>query len=377
MKLAVKTSAPGMRRAGSANTWIRLAGAFHSYNPDLVLFSDNQWPELDGVSVYRMGNAFLEPSGWQAARSWVRQQMLLEAALGRRRCAALLCFSHEEAILKTLFVPQIIIVHDLIPLRYPHDFPTASRLWKLLWTPSVRNAAAIITVSENTKRDLVHLAGLKPDRVFVIPWAYNEAVLTPTAAGRAGSGKYLLYVASSQYPYKNIPRLLEAFRRIRAETGHQLFIVANAENRFARVTESAIDKLGLRDSVKVLSKLAEQELAGLYHGADVFVYPSLYEGFGMPPLEAMAARVPVIASNQASIPEVCGDAALYVDPHDVESLAEAMLLVMRNRDLRAELVRKGVERAQRFRWTDTARMVLRICEAASEHRRVSPEQLSA
>jgi glycosyltransferase involved in cell wall biosynthesis len=179
--------------------------------------------------------------------------------------------------------------------------------------------------------------------------------------GLAGDCKVVLYVGG-EGPRKNLPRLLRAFARVKAALPGVKLIKAGAADLPAWHDRllTLRSELALDDDVLFVNHLPEEDLVAFYNLADLFVFPSLYEGFGLPPLEAMACGAPVVCSDAASVPEVVGDAALTVDPHSVEELAAAMLRVLTEPDLREELRQKGLAQSQRFSWERTAQETIAI-----------------
>jgi glycosyltransferase involved in cell wall biosynthesis len=272
-------------------------------------------------------------------------------------------------------VPSVVTVHDLAFIRFPQTFRRINRLYLNLATRlSVQRASAVLAVSEHTKRELVEILGVPAHKVTVTYDAADAQFAPPTteqlAAFRARHGlpsRYILFVGTLE-PRKNLPALLEAYAQLARHDPTPLLIGGGKgwlyEPIFAR-----LDALGLRDKVRFCGFLDQDELPLWYGGATVFVYPSAYEGFGMPPLEAMACGAPVVASNSSSLPEVLGDAALLVDPHDTAGLAEALGRVLHDEALRAAMRARGLKQAQRFSWLDTAQRTLEVYRLVASGRR--------
>jgi glycosyltransferase involved in cell wall biosynthesis len=185
-----------------------------------------------------------------------------------------------------------------------------------------------------------------------------------------GLTSYLLYVGNL-LPHKNIQRLLQAFACIAGQLPITFVIAGTKDHRYHPALEAEVQALGLQNRVLFLDYVLTEELPCLYAGADVFVFPSLYEGFGLPPLEAMACGTPVIVSNVSSLPEVVGDAALMVDPYDVEGMTKAMHRVLSDEGLSKEMRRKGLERAKLFSWEETARSILKVLDEVHNQGRLS------
>ena len=267
---------------------------------------------------------------------------------------------------------SVITVHDLGFLRYPDTLTAASRRYYSQIGRAVRSADRIIAVSECTRNDLLQFVQADPGKIDVVFEAADPS-FTPVeseaalAAARRRLGverPYLLFVGSFE-PRKNLVTLLEAFARVRRELDVQLALVGRRgwlyEPIFRRLAE-----LGLESQVRVVDVIPNAEMPPVYSAAALLAFPSLYEGFGLPPLEAMACGCPVVASDRASLPEVIGEAGLLVPALDVEALAEAMLKVLSDAALRAQLVDRGLARAGRFSWRRAASESLAIYRRAAD-----------
>ncbi|MHB1294760.1 MAG: glycosyltransferase family 4 protein [Anaerolineae bacterium] len=271
----------------------------------------------------------------------------------------------------------VVTVHDLGYLHLPQAHTRWSRLYLDLSTRwNARVARRVIADSEATRADLVRAYGVPPEKVCVAYPAGMEGlapVSDPAELARVreryGTGeRYLLYVGTLQ-PRKNLAALVDAFRvlvqqgRIDADVR---LVLAGKRGWLYDVIAAAVEHAGLGERIILPGYVDAEDLAALLSGALAFVFPSLYEGFGLPVLEAMACDTPVICSNASSLPEVVGDAALLVDPHNVAALADAMAAVCRDAALRAGLVQRGRLWAQTFTWERCAREVLRVLESVGE-----------
>ena len=270
-------------------------------------------------------------------------------------------------------VPALVTVYDLIPLRYPEHSTARARLFARWMTRlALRTARHVIAISEFTRRDFIGEFGLAPERITAIPLAADPAFRPqpPEAlvAVRARYGlpeSFALYLGSNK-PHKNLTRLVEAWRIVQSSfqlPASSLVIAGAWDERYpeARERASALPTVYPASSFQLpvwLGPVPEADLPGLYAAATVFVFPSLYEGFGLPVLEAMACGTPVICSNSSSLPEVGGDAVVTVDPRDAIALAAALARVLDDPRLRGDLSAKGLVQAGRFSWGDTARRTL-------------------
>jgi glycosyltransferase involved in cell wall biosynthesis len=268
-------------------------------------------------------------------------------------------------------IPSVVTIHDLAFIRFPQTFRAYNRTYLDFATRlTARRAARILTVSEHTRREVIGLLGVPPERVVVTPNAARAHFRPPPIGAidqlRARHGlpeRFLLYVGTLE-PRKNLTTLLEAFAEVARRTDATLLIGGGKGWLYTPIFER-LTALGLRDRVRVVGYIDEEELPLWYAAATVFVFPSIYEGFGMPPLEAMACGTPVVTSNTSSLPEVVGDAGIMVDPHDAAALAAALAQLLNDADLRADLRTRGLQRAARFTWNTTAERTLRAYEDAA------------
>ncbi|MCU0501939.1 MAG: glycosyltransferase family 4 protein [Anaerolineae bacterium] len=270
---------------------------------------------------------------------------------------------------------SVVTVHDLGYLHYPEAHRAADRRyleWSTRWNG--RQATAVLADSQATKDDLVRAYGVDPGRVHVVYLGRDQAFGPVRDADQIAHvrerygivGRYLLYVGTLQ-PRKNLARVIDAFAGLAGDpalAGVQLVLAGKRgwlyDDLFAQVT-----RLGLTSRVVFPGYVEEADLPALLSGALALVFPSLYEGFGIPVLEAGACGVPVITSKTSSLPEVAGDAALLVDPHDVDAIADALLRIATDAELRAELDRRGQENVKRFSWEKCARETLTVLEEAA------------
>jgi glycosyltransferase involved in cell wall biosynthesis len=262
-----------------------------------------------------------------------------------------------------------VTVHDLTFEFYPETMTRFARqYWSTCSRYGLKNANAIITVSESTKRDLVAEYGVDRERVTAVPLALDDSLdrsVTPTEHRTVRSqydidGPYLLYVGTIE-PRKNIARLIKAFDRTKDETGcdHQLVIVGKKGWLFDDVFQ-VVRNRGLETEVLFTGFVPDEHLPALYDAATGFVFPSLYEGFGLPPLEAMSYGTPVIVGNSSSLPEVVGDAGILVDPENVESISHGITRLLTDTELRAELEEKATRRAVEFSLARLAERTLEV-----------------
>ncbi|MFQ3663396.1 MAG: glycosyltransferase family 1 protein [Chloroflexaceae bacterium] len=296
------------------------------------------------------------------------------APLLLRRSGADLFHGVHSVVPLTCPVPSVVTVHDLAFIRFPRTFRAYNRLYLDLATRlSVRRAARILVVSEHTRREVIGLLGVDPERVVVTPNAVREhfrppdpAVLEAFRARRGLPERFVLYVGTLE-PRKNLTTLLEAYAQV-ARRDTAPLLVGGGKGWLYDAVFQRLEALGLREQVRFIGYLEEEELPLWYAAATAFVFPSIYEGFGMPPLEAMACGTPVVASNTSSLPEVVGDAGLTVSPYNPTALAEAICRVLDDAELRQELRERGLRQARAFSWRVTAERTLATYKAAARSR---------
>jgi glycosyltransferase involved in cell wall biosynthesis len=257
--------------------------------------------------------------------------------------------------------PSVVTVHDVIHLLFPQYLPSrfASRYARIMIGSAVSRARLVMTVSQASKKDLLGFFDVDESKILVIPNGIDPAMtreLTREEIERVRSrfqltGRNALFVGNIK-PHKNVERLIAAFALLRQDPAFSdvtLIVVGDDISKYPALRRR-VEEHGLRSHVRFFGFVPEMTLVALYRLADLFVFPSLYEGFGFPPLEAMANGTPVITSRISSLPEVVGDAALTVDPYSTEEIALAMRTLFGDADLRARLSSSGRERARSFSW---------------------------
>jgi glycosyltransferase involved in cell wall biosynthesis len=267
--------------------------------------------------------------------------------------------------------PVVVSIHDLSFEHLPQTFNRRSRTQlRLTVRHSARRATRILTLSDHTRRDIIETYGVDSERVTAIPLAApahfgpvnNEKELQRVRHIYGIDGDYILSVSSIQ-PRKNLPRLVRAFASLRnkrqAGTLPKLVLVGKCAWLYDE-TLRALQETGMEDSVILTGYVPQSDLPALYSGAVCFVYPSYFEGFGLPPLEAMKCGAPTIVGNNTSLPEVVGDAGILIDPFDISAIAAAIERLIDDSDFRHQLAVKGLARARMFDWHETARQTLDI-----------------
>jgi glycosyltransferase involved in cell wall biosynthesis len=316
---------------------------------------------LEGIPV-RSVSAGYKP--WRMA-VWLGQ-------LGRLRFNRLLpdaeLYHATEHLLMPLGdMPTVLTVHDLIFHRHPQHHKRLNYWYLNLAMPLFcRRASAIIAVSQATKDDLVRLYGLDPAKISVVHEAaarhFTPASPAEIASARSRyslSERYVLHVGTIE-PRKNLDRLLEAVQRLRADGEDVNLVIVGSKGWLYQSFFQRLEELALGNAVQLPGYVPDADLPAVYSGARLVAVPSLYEGFGLPVLEAMACAAPVVCSNSSSLPEVGGDAARYFEPTDVTAMADTLQTVWRDQTLREQMRQDGLARAARFSWARAAKETLAV-----------------
>ncbi len=321
----------------------------------------------DAAFLKALGENF-RPVAETAGNYSISEQFRIPLAL-RREGVAL--FHAPHYVLPPLVpCPSVVTIHDCIHLVFPQYLPNKLALGyaRTSMGMAARRAARVLTVSETSKRDIMKFFGTSPDKIDVIYNSYDEQFgvepreedINRVRERYQLQDEFVLYVGNVK-PHKNVERLIEAFHLVRDRgLDHlKLVIIGDAVSKYAALRR-AVHRHQLHKYVRFLGFVPEETLAIMYRLAGVFVFPSLYEGFGLPPLEAMASGTPVVVSNLSSLPEVAGDAAVLVDPYHPETIADGIERVLTDSVLRADLRARGLARAKQFSWETSVRRVREI-----------------
>ncbi len=252
---------------------------------------------------------------------------------------------------------KICVVHDIAYERFPQTFNWKFRLfYKFLIPKILKTSRKIMTVSKFSRNEISQLYGIQSDRIDIV---YNSADTTFKNIRTENKEKYILAVSSLHYQ-KNFHSLIEAFDGL-GDENIKLFLVGEINKNFTNL--NLLEKIKNNTNIIFIGRVSDEELTRLYSNAICFVFPSFYEGFGIPPLEAQACGCPVVCSNAASLPEVCGDSVVYFDPYSVEDMRDKIQMVLDNKNLQNELRAKGFENVKRFSWERSAKQIIEIMES--------------
>jgi len=363
MRVGFFTYGMGQRLTGIGRYTVELTRALKAAEPGLEIVLLNPYPDSP-LEWYREFETYPVPTLQKvpAAASlgnWLLHRAALELQLD---------ILHDPCGIAPFLIPtkayrRVTTIHDAIPLVMPEVQPLATRLIFRTLVPLARYTAdAIFTVSQHAALDLARHARLPQSKLFVAPNAVNPPLAISEAEVRAALERlgvippYFLAVGQLA-SRKNLPRLLEAFALLRRENPElSLAVVGPSTWKGHEIFQKARNLEG----VTLTGFVSDSDLDALYYGALALVFPSLYEGFGIPALEAMAHGTPVLAARASALPEVVGEAGLLFDPTSVEAIAAAMRRIWQDKGLREELRRRGLERAKRYTWAETAGKTLEV-----------------
>lgn len=362
MKIGINATFLNEKPTGAAIYTREVSRILAGQHKDILFFSPVVYDDIPLEYRYKTPEALKgSPDLYNSLYRAFYINTVLPAVCKLRRIDILYCPILEFPFIP--LIPSVVHVHDLHFIHFSSQFGLAARRMKLSLKLVNNTVRRVIVSSEFVKRELIKTTVIEESRIDVVPLAYNSVMFRPMPAEMKErflhkyniKGNYILFVGSL-FPYKNLKTLMSAFLKIKHKIP-QFLVVAGRR-------EFSADPLVRDERVLYMDYVPAEDLPSLYSYADLFVYPSLMEGFGIPPLEAMASGTPVISSNGGSLPEVAGDAALPFDPNDSDGLSELMLRVINNEGLRDEMIKKGLENIKRFSWDKTAEGILASCEKA-------------
>jgi len=279
---------------------------------------------------------------------------------------------HQPCFSAPVFYPGKVVVtcNDLISIFFPENLPLASRLFYSKWEPfSYRRADHIIAISEHTKKDILALLNIPEEKITVIPLAASKEFrpikspkkLKAVQAKYQTGSDYILHVSTIE-PRKNLPFLVRAYALAVREGVDAKLVITGKKGWYYGGLFKLVDELNLKNQVIFTGYVEDQDMPALYSGAKAFVFPSQYEGFGLPPLEAMACGTPVISSNTSSMPEVIGSAGILIAPKDERLWARNIINVLKDKGLAKNMSDWGLRQAKKFSWAEAARKTIEVYE---------------
>jgi glycosyltransferase involved in cell wall biosynthesis len=374
MRIGIDATPLPPQPVGAGNYIIQLIRALTQaqFDDQLVIFAQPYGPELINLPAKEMIEWHIVEE-MSPGKRLVWEQTQFSGLIHRSRIDLL----HSLHYTKPIRLPcaSVVTFHDMTFFFYPQlhtqtkrwFFPVAMRI-------SARQADGIITVSKSTRKDAIQLLGIDPGKIFATQLGVDpmfrviegEAALRDIAAKYGLPKKFMLYLGTIE-PRKNLPTLIEAFNMLVEKGLQQKLVLAGKFGWMYEEVLTLVRDYGLKDHIIFPGYVEQDDLPMVYNLASLFVYPTIYEGFGLPVLEAMACGVPVVTSDIASLPEIVGEAGLLVLPGDVNALFEAILQVMNDEELRTNLRRAGIQRAKNFRWERTAELTQQVYMKVLNH----------
>jgi glycosyltransferase involved in cell wall biosynthesis len=369
VRLAINATVVESRSSGLGVYTRHIVRELAKLLPDLVVFSSA--PEI--LELEHIDHQMVTPNvrGSLGRRGHLARFLWAQSVLPRRlkqvNASVLLAPTPMEAMIAPR-VPQVVTIHDLIPLRFPEAHPRQRYFYRFVVPRLLRRSAGIVAVSNITKMEIVSVYGVDPNRITVIHNGCDRQRFTARPSQKQSDlihskRPYILYVGNL-LPHKNLHRLIEAFARIAQRLHHHLIIVGHKDARYFPELQRNVNSRGIGGRVTFLGFVSAEELTELYRSSDWFVLPSLFEGFGMPPIEAMACGTPVIVSSIPALRETVAEAGIYFDPEDIAEMSERILMACADNGKRAEFREKGLKRAATFDWSIAAGKILTTLQEA-------------
>lgn len=250
-------------------------------------------------------------------------------------------------------IPQVITVHDLIPLHFPNQNPIQTEYFKRILPKVINASRRVIVVSESTKKDLVSAYRIDEEKVDVVHLGFDNLNSDITEMDFKQVEKNIILVPGAGYPHKNALRVIRAFSLLSQEIRDNLVLVITGAGNQEKELFAEVKKLAIEKSCVIYSYLSIDDMNQLWKRTRLVVYASLWEGFGIPPLEAMSIGIPCIVSKLASLPEVCGKGAVYINPYNVDEITIAITNVIEESETIKEIIRNGYSQVKRFDWKRT------------------------
>jgi glycosyltransferase involved in cell wall biosynthesis len=371
VRIAIDATSVPRQRAGAGTYICNLVQALAQVDRENTYFVFAKRETFDGRSLQRDGFRLVPVRLTSRLARMLWEQAMLPLQLSRLG-VDVLHSPHYTTPLASAGWRRVVTFHDVTFFLLPRRYPVLRRLYfQGASRAGARLADLAIAVSETVKGDVVRHLGLPAEKVRAVPLApapgfhpLEDSARMEAVRERYGLPPSFILNVGTLEPGKNQATLVRAFHRLKQQGVEQGLVIAGQKGWMYEKLFRLVDGLGLRDEVRFVGHLPEDDLAAVYNMADLFVFPSLYEGFGLPPLEAMACGLPVVASRAPALAEVLDGAALLVDACDVSALAEASAKALGDKRLRSRLRKQGLERASRFSWQRTARGTVTAYEAA-------------
>jgi glycosyltransferase involved in cell wall biosynthesis len=369
MRIGIDATALPPQPVGAGNYIIELVRALHTLDSqhEFIIFAQQHGRELIG-SPARTGFEWIDLPDHSPVRRLIWEQIEFPNLLKKQRIDLLHSLHYTRPL--RLACRSIVTIHDMTFFLFPHLHTRAKRIFfPAMIRYSARAADALIAISESTRQDAIRILGLPPGKITSVPLGvrpefrhvHDQTLKADVRARYHLPEKFLLFVGLVE-PRKNLPLLLKSYHRVVSQGTHLPLVIVGRNGWMYEQVLELIASLGLTEAVHLAGYVSPEDLPIVYNLADVFIYPSLYEGFGLPPLEALACGTPVITTAISSMPEHIGQAGLLIPPGDEDALTQAIIRLLNDRELKSRLAILGPQQAAQFTWTRTAHQTLQVYE---------------
>jgi glycosyltransferase involved in cell wall biosynthesis len=316
--------------------------------------------EKQNINVFPSPSMLLSNKGWVAQLARIFYLNIKLLFLSRKNNVVLNTVPEGSLFIQN----QVTVIHDILPILFKKEYSKSYYYYKYYVPLILKRSKKIVVPSQSTKNDIVNMYKIKSDKVIIAPNGYDSHHFTPGTINdvdllkrKYGVDEYFLYVGN-MYPHKNLSRVIKSFISINDQYPEiKLLIVGDKSHWNYKNIKYQVDINKMNDTIKFLDYVSYEELPVLYSGALAFVYPSLYEGFGLPIIEAMACGSPVITSNLSSLKEIANDSALTINPESVDELSGAMRKIINDKSLRSTLITKALKHVKNYSWEKTVKII--------------------
>lgn len=327
-------------------------------NNKLVIYTSNAEPfkELD-VEI-RLAPKLISPKYKKVGGlfRFLWSQLIYPIKLKKDKVDLVYSTTHHGTFFSN--IPQIITIHDLLPIIFPNQHRLQNYYFKYITPILLKNTNRVITVSHNTKKDIISEYEYKDIDIVYNSYDKEHFVKKKNNHFKKKYGDYFLFLGAS-YPHKNLENAVKAFFLLNEENPNLKMVIAGGQKSYRDELLSKIkEERGDLNNIEIIDYVSYKDLPVLYSNSLALLYPSYYEGFGIPPIEAMACGCPVIVSNTSSLPEVCSDAAVYIEPGNVDSIKDGMEKILNNEEYKNQLIELGYKNIERFSWEDSAEKLI-------------------
>jgi len=356
----------GKKITGIGRYFIEIVSSIAALNPDLELLIYTNFDNTDLLTFdFKSKNIIIKPYNISKLRpiaNLLFNAFVFPTIIIRENADLLYIPNFSPLLFKVR--PTVSVVYDTIEFKLKNKFSRIRTLYRQFIVPRMAKLSDhVITISESSKRDIIELFNVDERKITVASCAVSGKFTSEKNTISPFNAKYILYVGTVDHPGKNVLNSIRAFESYKKQVGNDLhFVICGMPGKGYDIVDEAMINSPYAHEIVYKGYVHDDELFLLYSHAELFIFTSLYEGFGLPILEAMRYGIPVITSNKSSLPEVAGDAAIICDPDDIEKIASSIGRVLHDPELRGDMIRKGYENLKRFSWDDAAHKTVHVFE---------------